>query len=67
MLVLSVEKYENHLYNEIKREFGFDFRASCKKGSLSQWPDGLRRRSVAARLLSSFYLNPTGGRDVCLL
>ena len=33
----------------------------------SQWPRGLRRGSVAARLLGLSVRIPTGGMDVCLL
>jgi hypothetical protein len=32
----------------------------------SQWPRGLRRRSVAFRLLGLWFLIPPGGMDVCL-
>jgi len=33
----------------------------------SQWPRGLRRRSVAVRLLRMWVRIPPGGMDVCLL
>ena len=37
------------------------------RGCRSQWPRGLRRRSVAARLLRLWVRIPPGGMDVCLL
>jgi len=40
-------------------------RAIKLRGSRSQWPRGLRRRSAAARLLRLWVRIPPGGMDVC--
>ena len=42
-------------------------KVGLKISGRSQWPRGLRRRSLAARLMRSWVRIPPGGMDVCLL
>ena len=66
MLVPSLENSCYQLYNEILWEAGLDFTVLCKKGSRSQWPSGLRRRTAAARLLRMWVrITSVGWMSVC--